>query len=220
MMGITREEFVAAVYANVRRLELNEQYRGAKSNSSAHWNAIRDAWALRFDSIAAGARCDPYFLDWKFTPIELSAWGDIRGIGIPLYPQCPVAGVFIDFADPHLKIGLELDGKDYHDKGRDRIRDERLWSFGWRIFRASGADSFRTKKGPLDESFHDEEESERRYLLNEWARTTTEGLVWALGLVYYGKAHRSTCDDEEIAMAALDRHRLATFPLRLDRSDD
>lgn len=214
--SITAADIVAAIQARARRVELSDRYRLAENNSSEHWQAIRDAWAPHYEAIAAGERRDPYFLDWKFTPIESNAWGDIRGIGVPLYPQCPVAGVFIDFADPHLKIGLELDGKDFHDVERDRTRDERLWTFGWRIFRVSGAESFRMKPGPLDESFHDEEESERRYLLNEWARTTIEGVIWALGFAYYNKRHRASSDDDGIAFSALDRHRLADFPLEMD----
>src|SRR3990167_10538159 len=43
---------------------------------------------------------------------------------------------FIDIAFPHIKFGVELDGKEFHqDKKRDENRDSYLESKGWEIMR-------------------------------------------------------------------------------------
>jgi len=75
----------------------------------------------------------PYFLDWDllFTPIERDAWHSLRARGVRRYPQYPVAGVFLDFGNPALRIGLELDGAAYHDAKQDAARDGRLAKLGW-----------------------------------------------------------------------------------------
>lgn len=86
---------------------------------------------------------DAYAVDWVslFTPIEQKAWSSIRSKGgLVLYPQYPVLGYFIDFANPLLKIGLELDGKQYHVKERDSKRDYELSVLGWRIYRVTGSE--------------------------------------------------------------------------------
>lgn len=223
---ISRDELIAAAGRVHARADINARYQAAESNSSAEWEAIREAWSLQMDSLVAGKRVDGYFLNWKFaSPIERNAWNDIRSIGLPLYPQCPVGGVFIDFADPHLKIGLELDGQAFHDKARDTLRDERLWSLGWRIFRITGAESFRVRLGPLDAEYADESVSdyERAALLDDWAMNTVEGVIWSLGLLYYNrrKSYRPNAHDDYTARSTLVHHRLVNFPLSLsDEADE
>jgi very-short-patch-repair endonuclease len=81
---------------------------------------------------------DPYFMDWDFTPIESAVWQDIRGMGIPFYPQLPALNYFLDFGNPMLKIGIEADGKAWHDMTRDAARDARLIADAWTIFRIEG----------------------------------------------------------------------------------
>jgi len=61
--------------------------------------------------------------------------------GIVLYPQFPIFNSFIDFANPYLKIGLELDGKDYHNLDKDYETDKKLSRFGWKIFRVTGKEA-------------------------------------------------------------------------------
>ena len=77
---------------------------------------------------------DPYFIDWllDFSPIEEIAWNSIRSRGVPLYPQFSLFNYFIDFANPVLKIGLEMDGKEFHDTEKDRERDTKLAEY-WPI---------------------------------------------------------------------------------------
>lgn len=221
-MTFALPDLPTALEGLLNRRATNARYEAAPENSGARWDAIRDAWALRMPLLEAGRRCDPYFLNWQFTPIERNAWSDIRCVGIPLYPQCPVAGVFIDFADPHLKIGLELDGQAFHDRERDTLRDERLWRQGWRIFRITGAESYRMLLGPLDEAFGDDSCSEAEWMgrLDDWARTTLEGVIWSLGVLYYGKRPNSGEHERAVAARALALHRLADFPLSLDGAED
>lgn len=91
-----------------------------------------------------GMRISPYWINWQFTPIEFNVWCDIRNIGIPFYPQIPVLNYFIDFADPCKKIGIEVDGKEFHhDKGKDQKRDLKLQKEGWKIIRIPGSLSFK-----------------------------------------------------------------------------
>jgi very-short-patch-repair endonuclease len=106
------------------------------AGSWSHWDAIRAAWDVQSPTILAGIRVSPYFYHWSMAPIEAAAWQELREHGLPLYPQCPVGDLFIDFGDPVLRIELELDGKDFHDYERDKARDFALWrDHGWRIIR-------------------------------------------------------------------------------------
>ena len=156
------------------------------------WNAIRRVYARNMKHIEARpSGIDPYLIDWTkvMTPIELKAWGCIRGIGIPFYPQFPVGRVFIDFADPLKKIGLELDGAAYHDKGRDRVRDESLARLGWKIYRVPGFEA-------NDCMTIDHEELLDADACGAMARIehvffgTCEGVVRAIALEHYGKGKR------------------------------
>jgi very-short-patch-repair endonuclease len=63
----------------------------------------------------------PHVRNWEpeFSPIEHNVWGEIREYGLPFYPQIPVAGFFLDFACPMLKIAIECDGAEFHDADKD-----------------------------------------------------------------------------------------------------
>lgn len=119
------------------------RYRYAHTQGE-RWQVIREVYEYYTPAIFAAAakhrrgRIDPYFLPWQFTPIEAIAWDQIRMLGTPLYPQVPVDRVFLDFANPYYKIGLELDGAEYHDRQRDLARDEVLLKQGWHIYRIKG----------------------------------------------------------------------------------
>lgn len=75
------------------------------------------------------------------TPIERWLWSDIRAVDLVVYPQYPVAGVFVDFANPKAKVAIECDGEAYHrDKEKDAARDSILRAHGWTVYRISGKD--------------------------------------------------------------------------------
>lgn len=192
------------------------------------WNMIRAAYREQLPKImearAWGKRCrtSPYFIDWlpMFTPIESYAWQDIRANCLPLYPQFPVDNVFIDFADPYLRIGVELDGKEYHEHGRDLARDGALWAKGWRIFRVRGRNSLPSPSdsSPIGNrsSFHGD--SEYASEIVSWSMRWSEGFFWALRKVYYS----SNWEGPEFAAAAsiLEGHRIADFPILTDSQDE
>ena len=122
---------------------------------------------------------NPYFMDWQFSPIEACVWSDIRGVGVPFYPQIPVLKYFIDFGCPFLKIGIECDGKAWHDSDRDAVRDRHLAAEGWMIFRIEGHECKRT----ID-AFPDTDEPDPQ-LVYEFFMTTSEGIVTALKQRYF-----------------------------------
>lgn len=104
-----------------------------KSHNPAILSAPRNEWAI-----------DPYAWDTPnsmifMTPIEEAFWADIRQVGAVLYPQYPVAGVFVDFANPVAKVAVECDGAEFHkDKAKDAERDAMLAARGWTIYRLTG----------------------------------------------------------------------------------
>lgn len=165
--------------------------------------------------LAAGKRISPYFIDWLkyFTPIEADAWMSIRGIGMPLVPQYPVLNYFLDFANPYRKIGLELDGRDWHDTTRDMDRDLSLWREGWRIFRIRGSEAFATK--PTIDDFEAErlDDPDVQEQVADWMNNTGDGVIRALNEVYF----RGNVNGPERFsggyLNALDLHRLVNFPL-------
>lgn len=163
-----------------------------------------------------GCVVDPYFVDWVryFTPIEMDAWQAIRYHGLPLYPQYPALNYFIDFADPNKKIGLELDGKAWHDRDRDRVRDTRLFNeAGWRIFRVSGSVAEANLPSPSELEEMGYEGNALEGGTREWAVCSVDGVVAAIGRLYYRRGGRIDVDS---ALHALDVHRLAKFPIDVE----
>lgn len=95
----------------------------------------------------------PYGLNFTpyQTPIEAILWGYIRCAGLPFYPEYPILDYFIDFADPYLKIGIEADGKEWHNKNKDEYRDTLLKKEGWTIYRISGDKVMRSIPEKIEE---------------------------------------------------------------------
>lgn len=153
-----------------------------------------------------------YPMDWYsvLTPIEWRVWEVIRITGrVILYPQYPVLNYYLDFANPGLKIAVEADGKDFHqDKEKDLRRDQELLSHGWRVFRISGS-KINYNPEPLDREMVFEEEYKEYQ--NTWYKTTLEGFIYALRVIYFDRIK----DDEEayMAMEVLKNHRLANFSI-------
>ena len=75
----------------------------------------------------------------NMTPIESWLWSDIREANAVFYPQWPIAGFFVDFANPVAKVSIECDGAAFHkDKAKDAARDLKLQARGWTIYRLTG----------------------------------------------------------------------------------
>lgn len=183
-------------------------------------NAIRALYQAHERLGSALVEVDPYSLGLyaAWTPIEQSLWHDIRSTdGLRMLPQYPVGPYFLDFADPSIKVGIEADGKKYHDQARDRKRDRRLWEeFGWRVFRVSGVECCRTRQSPA-EFEHDFREANGeappRSLVEKAARdfylNTSAGVVKAIRALLFARnldhVHAS------VMLDSLEKHRLAGF---------
>lgn len=113
-----------------------------------NYQLIREFYALAAPAIAAAKphewAIDPYAWDTgliQMTPIESWLWHDIRAADVVVYPQYPVEGFFVDFANPKAKVVIECDGKEFHlDKAKDAARDKKLTAAGWHVYRITGTD--------------------------------------------------------------------------------
>lgn len=165
------------------------------ANDTRKWDAIRRIYATAdFEHYRA------YLVDWTkiFSPIESMAWGELRYLGLPFYPQYPIGRFFADFADPIRKLVIECDGKDFHNQIRDAERDAIMAANDWRVFRVSGADCNRILPDPWEDFSCAEDDIERFAAIRaveKWAYKTVDGLVWALGHVYYGRPVPSSLVD-------------------------
>lgn len=132
---------------------------------------------------------DPYIFDFDMpmTPIEENVWHDIRVLGLPFYMQFPVGPYFIDFADPIKKIGVEVDGKEWHqDHDADDKREKELNRLGWVIVRIPG---YKTFKRRSDFFQNDEDEyidlEARDACMNMFLAESSEGILLSLKRKWY-----------------------------------
>jgi len=110
------------------------------------WNALRKHYRALTKAIEATPKnewaTDAYAFEGlvRMTPIEQWLWHDIRAVDAVLYPQFPILGFFVDFANPRAKVAIECDGAAYHDESKDAARDAKLTNAGWVVYRISGSD--------------------------------------------------------------------------------
>jgi hypothetical protein len=163
----------------------------------------------------------PYILDWApfFSPIEADTWNSIRGRGIPLYPQFPVFNFFIDFANPYAKIGLELDGRKFHNSQKDTERDQMLLKYGWRIFRVTGSECTFPSDPEEWANEEDIDEDERLDRVTKWIMETNDGVVFSIGAIYFGRPKTLQEETRRLCLKSLATHRLTDFALPQDSSD-
>ena len=130
-----------------------------------NWATIRAFYSLHAQAIQNAPRnewaFDPYA--WQdaginMTPIEMWLWSDMRAVDAVFYPQFPVAGVFVDFANPSAKVAIECDGKNFHDAETDAKRDAKLEATGWTVYRFTGRECM----DDFDESTKTPSEAYRR----------------------------------------------------------
>jgi hypothetical protein len=125
----------------------------------SNWDAIKAFYEAHKSSILASANewgIDPY--SWEsdagvtFTHIEQAMWSDIRMEGAIFYPQYPVLGYFVDFANPVAKVIIECDGAEFHkDKQKDDIRDANLRKHGWTVYRFTGSQCMKDCREGFDQ---------------------------------------------------------------------
>jgi very-short-patch-repair endonuclease len=207
-----------------------------ESDFKGKCDIIRKAYKLVMPDILSvsekrrGGKISPYFLDFcnEFTPIENNSWMTIRCLGVPLYPQLPVRNYFLDFGNPFYKIGLEIDGKEFHkDTLKDTMRDEELDSMGWRIFRITGSESNRDYIHPsdlLDEAKDEcEDNGDYKKRVEDWIFNTGDGVITSIHNIYFSPNptsyfgnHPCFPSHEEMLhlyTSSLDKHRLVDFEL-------
>jgi len=172
--------------------------------------AIREMYDLMLPKLIERYRVEPNFLPWSlmFTPIEDMAWQEIRYIGLPVYPQYPVGKYFLDFGSPKFKIGIELDGKEFHkDYKKDLARDEELLQLGWKIFRIEGKECYTEPTYFAHDEYHD---GNREYMYNKWLNTTVGGVLECIDMVYFrGREFEA----DENYKQSLRNHKLANFEI-------
>lgn len=182
----------------------------SKDNYFNRLNIVSQYWKENEERILKNSARNPRLwfhpdaFDWHilFSPIEMDAWVSLRGKCTPMYPQYPVLKYFVDFGNPHFKIAIELDGKDYHDPEKDRKRDKELFEAGWKIFRIPGSQMVRQFKAVDDfedwewrENFDEVMDEMRQWLLN-----TGDGVIEAISRVYFTKGPLSRIDHEIYAL--------------------
>lgn len=186
------------------------------------WTVVREYYRNNWDRF----RCprpmiDPSELPWldMFSPIERAAWDDIRSGGYIFFPQIPVLQYFLDFANPYVRVGIELDGKEWHiDRKRDLVRDNYLLEQGWHIYRIPGRESVKTINIPSNETDTPYLQNQKYYL------ETVEGVLDAIMFFYLDRpSWDCAIEDKEHSSYDLMRttlriHRLSSFkiPYSLD----
>jgi Protein of unknown function (DUF559) len=145
-----REDIYREIYRDTWLHVLREKLEAlgdSREDFGRRCNLVRQAYMEMADIVLDAARrgniAQPYFLPWdqfwEKSPPEFDTWWSIRYYGLPLYPQYPILNYFVDFGDPWQRIGIEADGRNYHDEGKDLRRDEELFEIGWKVFRIPGA---------------------------------------------------------------------------------
>jgi very-short-patch-repair endonuclease len=133
---------------------------------------------------------DTYPCDWFeiMTPIEWCAWKEMRSRGnIVMYPQYPVLGYHLDFANPGIKLGIELDGKDYHDQDNDIIRDIDLVNAGWTIIRIPGKEMINTHYKNFETLFDSGIHETNQVIdnISYWILKTGDGVLEAISYLFF-----------------------------------
>jgi very-short-patch-repair endonuclease len=159
-------------------LAIKDYYISQENNILNAFNKSKLLWATS------------YPVDWStlFTPIEYMAWATIRNKGrIVLYPQYPILNFHVDFANPGLKIALEVDGQLYHNPEKDLIRDKQIRNIGWSIYRITGKEMVNIKFKDW-QSINDEEiddNDEKISLIHDWLMNSGDGIIEAIKTIYF-----------------------------------
>ena len=125
--------------------DLRAQLDSANSAHPLSWTSLRLKYLLdNYERQAQSEHLPP------MTPIETSLFKALKQKGIPAEPQFRVGKYTLDFALPSLGIGIEADGRGWHDSARDRNRDEALKTHGWLTLRFTGSEIYWDADGCAD----------------------------------------------------------------------
>lgn len=182
------------------------------------WGTIRELYRRNLPRLlSAGLRwASPYFADWYpyFSEPEQIAWCAIRSRRLALYPQVPLFNWFIDFANPSIRVGLEIDGTQ-HDPNKDRVRDTELAEYGWRIFRVPARECYVSFKDDYEiEVMRQFDPAGAAEAKKHRVLETCDGVVEALNAVYLENVFETGDGrDQDLYSQTLNWHRLVEFDL-------
>jgi len=201
------------------------------------WGFFRQVYMENISSIIETSKNDirkwdnDYYLNWRnhFSPIEKIAWDSIKEMGnLVLYPQFPVFNHFIDFANPYLKIGIELDGKDYHNIEKDTERDLKFKRFGWKIFRISGKEANHIYLNNLELDEKEIINEEKIIQIQNWILNSCDGILTAIKYWYFSNEEerkknfkyylnieesKEVIDIHSLVKLSLERHNLVNLKI-------
>lgn len=195
------------IYDNSEEGQLRYQLEKIKYELEQNWSNLRIRFSLidKMYSVynkfifSEGYKYRPTLLKWGelLTPIEKNIWEDIVYYHLPMFPQYPAGGFYLDFADPVSKICIEADGAKYHKnrRGEDKKRDLTLQKSGWHIFRIQGRESYRDTL-QYDTATEDDVEI--------WLRQHGEAVIASLAKIIYGMPNNIM--EKEQAEACLINH--------------
>lgn len=186
------------------------------------WGFIRQIYMEYLPIIIAQGK-GPYshfpILDWveHMNECENEVWTSLRNSHAVLYPQYPVFNYFIDFANPCLRIGLEVDGKQ-HDIIKDRGRDELLAHINWKIYRITAQEVYSKSNFYPNQSGFSLDDPQLEDDIREWLLESAAGVVKALEWVYFTPNDSFTDNEHDRnlyawAIESLNKHRLVDFPI-------
>lgn len=106
---------------------------------AAHYYLCSDLDLRQQQSVEV--RGQQYRLDFTVTPGDVDRWAEAEDLGV-VWP----------------KIGVELDGHDYHERTKEQVtrrnkRDRELTKAGWTIFHYSGSELHNKPQACADEVF-------------------------------------------------------------------
>jgi very-short-patch-repair endonuclease len=129
------------------QLTLNDY---AKQNQAPPLQGRGKGWGLSADRLA---ELHKHALSMRRNPTEPEKrlWRYLSNCqleGFKFRRQDVVGHYIADFACPSAKLIVEIDG-DTHDAAKDRIRDDTLAEFGFRVVRVTNADVLHNMEGVL-----------------------------------------------------------------------
>lgn len=97
------------------------------------------AWTYKQAAEESNDKCE--------SPIEKMFWKAVQDIKLDLQPQVEVGKYRVDFGNLARKIGVEIDGHEYHKTKEQRTADAKrerdLRRLGWQIIRFTGSEVYR-----------------------------------------------------------------------------
>lgn len=128
---------------------------------------------------------------WRFmNPAERDFYMQYISIGgIALYPLYFAGGYFLDFANPGLKLGIEIDGKNFHDAEKDLVRDSDLGELGWIILRMTAVDVLKGQKylSDIENEFAYQDNNEQQDSIKSFFESGSIGLLYALRALFFDR---------------------------------